>query len=118
MSDVVSWILTVDVKPGELETFRALMDELVTHTKTETGALTYEWFVTDDGTQVDLYERYTDSDAAMVHLRAFGEHYARRFMASVTPSRFRVYGDPNEAVRGALTRMGAEFLGTFGGFAR
>lgn len=114
----VSWDLQLAVKDGQLETFRALMGEMVEHTKQESGALAYEWFVSEDGGAVHIYERYADSDATMVHLGGFGEHFADRFFACVDPTSFSVYGAADERVREAVTPLGAQFLGTFGGFAR
>lgn len=119
MSDVVSWDLRLAVKEGELDNFRALMEEMVEHVQSnEPGTLTYEWFVSDDGSSVHIYERYADSGAAMAHIAGFGEKFAERFLAAVDPSGFDVYGNSDDAVREALGGMGAQFLKPFGGFAR
>lgn len=118
MSDVVSWDLRLKVKEGELENFRALMEEMVEHTKNEPGTQAYEWFVSDDGGAVHVYERYADSAAAMIHLGGFGERFADRFFASVDATGFDVYGNSDDSVREALGGMGANFMKPFGGFAR
>lgn len=117
MSDVVSWDLMLSVKDGKLDEFRALMDEMVAATKDEPGALIYEWFVSDDGTAVHIYERYADSDATMAHLGSFAG-FAPRFFGAVDPTGFYVYGNPNEATAEALTGSGAQIMGSLGGFAR
>jgi len=117
MSDEVAWVLEMNVKPGELDNWTALMREMVGATKAnEPGTLAYQWFI--DGSTCHLYERYVDSDAVMVHLGAFGEHFAERFLAAADPSSFLVYGDPSAAVREALAGMGPRYLATLGGFAR
>ncbi len=118
MSDAVSWLLAVSVKEGQLEAFRSLMNEMVASTKDEPGALIYEWGVSEDGAKVDIYERYADSAATLAHFGSFGSNFAERFFAAVDPISFHVYGNPDDATRGALTGAGAEFLGPFGGFAR
>ena len=118
MNDTVSWIVTLAVKPGELDALRALMEEMVAHHQTKPGTLIYEWFVSDDGGAVHIYERYTDSAAALDSSKAFGEHFAERFTAAVNPTGFSVYGNPNDAVREAQGGGGAQFLEPFGGFAR
>ncbi len=118
MSDTVSWIVTLSVKPGELAAFRVLMEEMVAHAQTEPGTITYEWFVSDDGGTVHIYERYSDSAAALESSNAFGEHFAERFVAAVDVTGFYVYGNPNDAVREAHSGVGAQFLEPFGGFAR
>ena len=114
----VSWLLEVAVKPGQLEPFRALMAEMVESTLAEPGAEIYEWFVSDDGGVVHLYERFADSAAVLVHAATFGETFAARFMAAVDPTRMTVMGSPSDEARAALSRSGPTFLGPFGGFAR
>ena len=118
MSEAVSWLLAVSVKDGQLENFRTLMDDMVSSTKEEPGALIYEWHVTDDGSSVEIYERYADSAATLAHLASFGANFAERFFGAVDPVSFHVYGNPDDATREALAAAGAEFLGPFGGFAR
>lgn len=118
MDNVVSWILRLDVKPGQLETFRALMDEMVESTRSEPGTLAYEWFVDESGTVVHIYERYADSAAVLVHGAVFGEKFAERFMGCVNPTGFDIYGAPSDDVKAAFSEMGPSYLGAFGGFAR
>lgn len=118
MSDAVSWMLMLKVKDGQLDTFRTLMEEMVASTKDEPGATMYEWFVSDDGGSVHIYERYADSEAALVHLGNFGEKFAERFFGAVEPTGFNAYGDLSSAASEALVGAGAQILGPFGGFAR
>ena len=118
MDAQVSWLLEVAVKPGQLDTVRALMREMVASTRAEPGALGYEWFISDDGGVVQLAERYADSDAALAHLETFGEKFAGRFLAAVDPTRFTVMGAPSEAVQVALSGFGPVYLRPFGGFVR
>ena len=118
MGDRVSWVLEVAVKPGQLDAFRALMQEMVEATRAEPGALGYEWFVGDDGGVVHLNERYADSAAAMTHLATFGERFAGRFLAAVDPTRFTVMGSPSDAAQAALGGFGPTYLRPFGGFVR
>jgi quinol monooxygenase YgiN len=119
MRDNIYWLLEVAIKPGELNNFKALMKEMVENTQAnEPNALNYEWTITEDSQSCHLYERYADSAATMTHLGAFGEKFADRFMAAVEPTRFVVYGNPNNEVKEALSGFGAVFMAPFGGFAR
>lgn len=119
MNNNVYWILELAVKDGELDSFRSLMSEMVDATQAnEPGTLNFEWTISEDNKHCHIYERYVDSAATMTHLTTFGEKFAERFMAAVDPTRFVVYGDPNNDVKAALTEFGAVFMSPFGGFTR
>jgi quinol monooxygenase YgiN len=118
MDNAVSWVVELAVKPGKLESFRALMAEMVASTREEHGALTYQWFVSDDGSTVHIYERYASSAAVLEHLQGFGAKFAERFLAAVDPTRFTVYGAPSDEAKQGLSGFNPTYLGPFGGFAR
>ena len=118
MSNVVSWSLQMSVREGCLDDAKALVPEMVEGTRNEPGALTYEYYLSDDGGSCHIYERYTDSDAVMAHLGNFGANYAERFMACFEPTSFSVYGPASDEVRGALEGFGAAHFGSMGGFRR
>lgn len=119
MSNVVHWLLELDIKDGEFDKFKALMNEMVEATKAnEPGTINYEWFVSGDGNRCHIYERYVDSAAVMTHLVSFGEKFAERFLAALEPKRLVVYGNPNSEVREALVGFGAVHMEQVGGFVR
>ncbi len=119
MSDHVYWILEVSIKDGQADAFKALMEEMVTATKAdEPGALNYEWSLGDDGSSCHIYERYDSSDSTMVHLGNFGTKFAGRFMECAQPTKFTIYGAPDDTVKKALQPMGARYMADFGGFHR
>lgn len=118
MADTVSWVIRLAVKPGQLDTFKALMEEMVANTQKEPGTLVYEWFIDDAGENVHIYERYADSAATMSHVKGFGEKWAGRFMESVDVTGFDIYGDPSDDIKDAFAEMGPSYLGYWGGFAR
>ena len=118
MEDQVSWVIELAVKPGELDAFKALMEEMVAGTSAEPSTLAYEWFISDDGGTVHIYEKYTNSEAMISHVNGFLEKWAERFLAAVDVTRFTVYGSPNEAAREMLDGFGAVYLGPWGGFSR
>jgi quinol monooxygenase YgiN len=117
MDREVSWVLEAAVKPGQLDTLRSLMQEMVESTRAEPGTRGYEWFVSDDGDVVHFCERYADSAAALAHAGTFGERFAERFLATVTPTRFTVMGTPTEDVKAALSGLSPTYLQPLGGFA-
>ncbi|MGD2071829.1 MAG: antibiotic biosynthesis monooxygenase [Gemmatimonadota bacterium] len=116
MSDVVSRTLPLAVREGRLEDCRSLMHEMVESTRAEDGALANEWYLTEDGTECELYERYADSPAVLANLGTFRDRFAERFLSCVAPTRLHVYGDPTQEARAVLDGLGAAYLGWFGGF--
>jgi len=90
--DEVAWLLELAVNPGAGDTVRAVMEEMAASTTAEPGALSYAWFRSDDGGVVAISERYTDSAAVVTHLTTFGETFAKRFLAALTPTRMTVLG--------------------------
>lgn len=119
MSENVYWILELELKPGQLEPFKALMEEMVTATQAdEPGALNYEWSISANKNFVTLYERYADSAAVMVHLGNFNKKFAKRFMDAANIKRFTFFGAADAQVVGALTGIGAVQMTPWGGFSR
>ena len=119
MSKPVQWVLELDIKDGSLETFKELLDEMVTATNTnEPGALIYEWFIGEDDKNCHINERYADSEAAMTHIASFGRNFAKRILELCVPARMTVYGDSSSEVRDALAGFDAVHMAQIGGFAR
>ncbi len=119
MSDVVGWVLDLELQAGKEEEFRQLMEEMVAATEAnEPGALAYEWFLDESGKMCTIYERYSDSAAVMVHMTTFGEKYAQRFLSVLMPKQMVVFGSPNDEVRQALAALGPLYMSKAAGFSR
>ena len=118
MDGQVAWQVELVVKPGALDDFRALTGEMVEATWAEPRVLSYERFISVDGTVVHVYERYADSAAAVAHLHMFEQQFGRRFVGLVDRTRFTVYGTPSAELRRMLDGFGATYLAPFGGFSR
>ena len=119
MGSNVSWLLELEVQPGREEDLKALMAEMVGATRAnEPGTLSYEWSTSADGRRCHIYERYTDSTAAMTHVATFGERFASRFLEVLKPIRFVVYGSPDAKVQGALAGFNPVYMQDLGGFTR
>lgn len=115
----VSWLLELELDPARAGEFTALLREMVTATQTnEPGTLDYEWSAEPDGRTGYIFERYTDSDAVLVHLNTFGARYAERFLTLAKPTRCTVFGTPDERVRKALAGLKPEYAAPLGGFSR
>lgn len=118
MSNHISWHVELQVKPGQLEAFRAITREMVESTKSEPGALIYERYMGDDGDIVHVFERYVDPNAAVAHLTAFGKMYGARFATMVNRKRFTVFGTPTVELKEILDPLGATYVAALAGFSR
>ncbi len=117
MSNAVHWLLELNVKPGKLDDFLAVMGDMIASTEKESGTQIYEWFFNEDKSVCHIYERYADSAAVLTHIEGFGA-FAERFMDAVDPTRFTVLGNPDAAAKEALAGLSPTFLGLEAGFAR
>ena len=118
MGDHVSWWLELAVKPGQLDQLEPLLAEMVESTRGESGAMIYEWSISEDGSTVNAYERYEDSAAVLAHLAAFGEKFAQRLLLAAEPTRFVVHGTPSDEAKEALSGFGPTYMRPLAGFAR
>jgi quinol monooxygenase YgiN len=121
MKGHISWVNELAVKDGKLETFRELMEEMVSGARTQPGTLAYEWYISPDGGTVHVVETYADSAAVVAHHIGEGfalHNWTARFMDCVDVTRVVVYGDPNAAARVILDRLGATYHSLWGGFSR
>ena len=116
MSREIAWRVELEVKSGQLASFRELTGEMVEFTRHECGVLGYQRFVSKDGRIVHGDERYADSDAALAHLQNFKQHFALRFLELVNRIRFTVYGTPSESLKELLDELGAIYLSRLGDF--
>ncbi len=115
----VAWILELSVKEGRQAALRALMAEMVDSTRAgEPGALDYEWYLSEDGGRLHIYERYASADAALAHMATFRDRYMARFYDALTPERMVLYGAPDPDLRGALAQLGPAVMPQAAGFTR
>lgn len=115
----VAWIFELRVNDGHDAALRALMTEMVDATRAgEPGTLHYEWYLSEDGRRLHIYERYADAAATLVHLGNFSDRYMTRFFAALSPERMVVYGAADGAVRSALAQLAPPVMPKVGGFTR
>ncbi|MBD3662750.1 putative quinol monooxygenase [Sulfitobacter aestuariivivens] len=119
MSDVIEWVLEMDVQDGQWDNVGPLLDDMVAATKAdEPGAMHYEYYTDAEHTKVTVLERYADNAAAMIHLGNFGAKFAERFLAVFAPTRIVVYGPAEDDLRAGMAGFGAMHMDYLKGFAR
>src|SRR5690349_6087547 len=78
MASPTAWLFEFEIKPDHAAAFERLVSEMVESTRAERGALNFEWYIDPDGRTGQVYERYADEAATLVHLRSFGDRFAAR----------------------------------------
>ena len=111
MNRQISWHVELAIKPGRLESFRALTGDMVEAARRELGMLS------GDGKTVHVHERYEDSAAALTHLRIFAKKFAEPFHDMVERKCFVVFGYPTTELKAALDAFGANYFEPLGDFA-
>ena len=109
--------LTVSVPTEKDKDFRALMDELVSRTKGESGTLVYEWYTSDANTW-QILERYADAENGDLHVKGFAENYAARFFELVDSCEAVVSDNATPYIRGVLEGISPLYISQQGGFNR
>lgn len=112
MAEPLTLIVESTVIDGKYDDLVALIERVAAHcSATEPGLQRYDWFANDDRTEVRVVEKYADSEALRFHL----ENYASFLPAMAecrTPVRFTLLGEPDEALRTAMTERGALVFGS------
>ncbi|CAN5369596.1 hypothetical protein BH23BAC1_BH23BAC1_31580 [soil metagenome] len=88
MTNEISWFVELQIKPGKLEAFKELTRKMVEFTKTETGVLIYERFISIDEQNVYVLEHYADSAAAVSHLKSFRNNFGKEFSNMIERKQF------------------------------
>jgi quinol monooxygenase YgiN len=119
MSDHVLVVAENTINVGQVNNLKALVEEMINAIKhDEPGTLNYEWFITEDGTSVHVYERYINSEAYLIHLENFGQKYAERCFTYLTVTNIAIYGNPSDKVREVFKAYDPVYMSPFAGIAR
>ncbi|MEM7802629.1 MAG: antibiotic biosynthesis monooxygenase [Chloroflexota bacterium] len=118
MSDEnIIWIAEATIRDGKRAEFEGVMKDLVAATSKEEGALHYEWYISEDGKEVYIYERYKDLEAAITHLSTW-EPNADRFIAAAEFNLLTVLSDLPPDLRERLSGLNTAYRVPFGGFKK
>ena len=112
----VYWVLTITV--DQMDKFKLLAQKLVAATAKEPGALQFQFSVADDQRTVDIFERYADSKAALVHQRESFGPYAEEFFALAKLTRWTMYGTFSDDFKKANADFHPIYMSQFNGFVR
>jgi quinol monooxygenase YgiN len=94
------------VRDGELEGFRRQAAAVMKATRElDTKTIRYDWFLSDDGTECEVRERYVDADALVEHAHHIAEARNMLFRDFADDHTVIFYGEPSPALNEALDAM-------------
>jgi quinol monooxygenase YgiN len=115
-SEQVYWVFTVTV--DQMDKFKPLIPKLVAATEKEPGALQFEFNIGDDQKTVDIFERYTDSKAALFHQTESFAPNSKEFFAVAKLTRWVIYGRPSDEFKKANADFHPIYMAPSDGFVR
>ena len=115
MTDNIYWTINASVKEGHLEGLKEHIVKMVEMTKTEEGALNYEFWLNDDNSRIFIHERYANSEAAIAHLQNVGPHLGP-FLDAVEMEPIVICGDLSDEGKEAFAPFGASYTQHLNGF--
>jgi quinol monooxygenase YgiN len=94
------------VRNGELEGFTKQAAEMMRQTREkDTKTLRYDWFVNDDGIQVEVHEGYVDADGLLEHAMHVAEARDELFRNFAYDHSMTIYGEPSPALAELMQRL-------------
>jgi quinol monooxygenase YgiN len=95
------------IRPGQLEGFKKQAAECIRITREkDTHTLRYDWFLTNDGTECEVRERYVDPDALVDHAMHVREARETMFAQFAYDHRMAFYGEPSPRLLELVQRIG------------
>lgn len=111
------FIIRFDVQEGKNDEIKSLLETLIERSRREKGLLRYEWFFSDDGSELFAHEWYADSGAVAEHIKQGGEPLAK--LHELAPAgRIEVYGNLPAQLAEQLPPIETVVVRYWNGFAR
>lgn len=118
VSDHVTIIAKSTLIPGKLEEVKAIAEELAAHTRdTEEGALSYRWFLNEDGSEFTVVETYASSEAVLFHVSNYAP-FAERLAGTRSSQTIEVYGNVSPELQAIIDGAGFDLHSPMTGFSR
>ena len=115
----VSWTIICSCKPDSFDQISALAAKMTEHFQSnEPDTTNFEFSVNSAHDEVHVYERYTNSAQALLHMKAFGDLFGADFMGLLTPVKVVAYDFPTDELSQALTALSPVKMTSFQGFCR
>ncbi len=105
---------TLRIHPGKLDAFNAAAaDCLRSVREKDSGTLQYDWFLSEDGSECVVRERYRDSDAVLEHIDNLGESFGN--LLATCDIAVDVFGAPSAELLEATAAIPVRVYGFYQG---
>ena len=105
MSEEMQGIARISIHEGRLEEFKQIARRCVETVRAkEPGTIQYELYISEDGTECLVFERYRDSDAGLAHSENIGS--LMKELSDVCTITGDVCGTPSPKLREFLDAAG------------
>ena len=113
----MTMLVELAIMPGQEEAFDKVSQKLVEISEQETGTVRYDWFVSADGSSVQIIEEFVDPAAFDIHAQNIAD-VMPELAAAATFVRTSVLGDVSAGAREALGGPDTSFYRPSRGFRR
>lgn len=94
------------VRDGELDGFKQQAAEMMRQTREkDTKTLRYDWFLSNDGTEVEVREGYVDADGLLEHAHNVQDARAKLFSDFAYDHDMTIYGEPSPALAALMEKL-------------
>jgi quinol monooxygenase YgiN len=94
------------IRDGELDGFKLQAAEMMRQTREkDTKTLSYDWFISDDGTRCEVREGYLDADGLLEHAHNVAEAREKLFRDFAYDHEMTIYGEPSPALAELIERL-------------
>ena len=101
------------IHAGKLQEFKLGVESCIAATKTESGALLYDWFIDENSLEVTVIETYQDSNAVLAHVVNVDESLSS--LIAISDFSAEVFGNATDELTGALKEMNISAISFFKG---
>ena len=115
----VSWTITCSCNPDSFSEITALAAKMTEYFQSnEPDTTNFEFSASAAHDEVHVYERYSNSAQALLHMKAFGDMFGSDFMGLLTPVKVVAYGFRSDELSSALSALSPVKMTSFQGFYR
>ena len=106
-------IARLKIQNGKFSDFKNDVDRCIAATKTEPGALLYDWFIDEEAMECTVLETYKDSDAVLFHSGNVKEPLSK--LMEISDLKLEVFGNPSDQLMAVLKEMNLSAVSFYGG---